>query len=193
MEYDLSHNGFESFIVFLRYTEGAAIAPASIFTHLCGVRQQDNHCQPPAYDIRKTARHLAIFSYLVHIIRDFQKDTLANLVYFPSDLLSRFNLSFDDLREVAEQGVVPDGFRHLVSLYHGMADRYRLMARQIVDREFSDILPRYRLSLEIIYELYSQIFERISPADGHFGAEELNPTPEQISNRIQQTIDNFRP
>lgn len=193
MEYDLSHNGFESFLVFLRYTEGAAIAPASIFTHLCGVRQDDSRCQPPSYDIRKAARHLAIFSYLVHIIRDFQKDTLANLVYFPLDLLSRFNLSSDDLRAVAEQGVVPDRFRDLISLYRQMADRYRVRAREMINREFSVNLPRYRLSLEIIYSLYSQIFERISPADGRFDADELNPTPEQVRSRIQQTIDGFRP
>ena len=74
MIYDLKHDGFRNFRAFLRYTEGAAIAPASIFTHLCGLQGDGQHgFRPPVYDVRYLARPLALFSYLVHIVRDFQK------------------------------------------------------------------------------------------------------------------------
>ncbi len=39
MIYDLRHNGFTTFHRFLRYAEGASIAPAAVFMHLCGLRQ----------------------------------------------------------------------------------------------------------------------------------------------------------
>ena len=41
MIYDVKHSGFQTFQSFLEYTEGAAIAPASIFMHLCGIRIND--------------------------------------------------------------------------------------------------------------------------------------------------------
>jgi phytoene/squalene synthetase len=83
MLYDLRHDGFASMLTFLRYCNGAAIAPASIFMHLCGIRKDERGYRPPEYDSREAARPLALFSYLVHIIRDFQKDHLNNLNYFP--------------------------------------------------------------------------------------------------------------
>jgi phytoene/squalene synthetase len=72
MIYDLEYDGYKSLVCFLRYSEGAAIAPASVFMHLCGIRRRKNEFLQPAFDIRKAARPLALFSYLVHIMRDFQ-------------------------------------------------------------------------------------------------------------------------
>ena len=68
MTYDLYHNGFATFHKFLRYTEGAAIAPAAVFMHLCGVTPSNESYQPATFDIRSEARPLAVFSYLVHIM-----------------------------------------------------------------------------------------------------------------------------
>ena len=65
MDYDLEHNGFSTFQVFLRYCEGAAIAPAAVFVHLCGVKKEREEFCAPEFDIRKCARDLALFSYLV--------------------------------------------------------------------------------------------------------------------------------
>ncbi|RME25303.1 MAG: hypothetical protein D6800_07745, partial [Candidatus Zixiibacteriota bacterium] len=107
MLYELSREEFPSFLSFLRYTEGAAIAPAAIFMHLCGLRQIRGKTEPPVYDIRQAARPLAVFSYLVHIMRDFQKDMAAGLNYFPRQLLDRFNLTVPELREMAA-GEKPD-------------------------------------------------------------------------------------
>lgn len=104
MIYDLSHDGFESLNLFLKYSEGAAVAPASIFMHLCGIRMDDNTVTPPPYDIQDTARPLAVFSYLVHIMRDFQKDQLENLNYFADDILSKYQIDRESLRKMAIAG-----------------------------------------------------------------------------------------
>ncbi len=50
MIYDIYHNGFSSFQDFLAYSEGAAVAPGSVFTFLCGVSKVDGKYHPPPFD-----------------------------------------------------------------------------------------------------------------------------------------------
>jgi phytoene/squalene synthetase len=82
MVYDVDHNGYSSLLGFLRYAEGAAISPAAVFVHLCGLSSEAARYRPPAYDLREAARPLALFAYLVHIVRDFKKDQQSGLNYF---------------------------------------------------------------------------------------------------------------
>ncbi len=193
MIYDLEHDGFGSLLVFLRYSEGAAISPASIFMHLCGVEKIGKNYSGPKFNIRLAARPLALFSYFVHIIRDFQKDQLTNLNYFADNMLLKHNLNCDDLRSVAEGNSIPLEFRNLMADYQSIANYYRLKARKVLDNIIPLLQPKYQLSLEMIYNLYFQIFERINIESGNFTKAELNPTGDEVKNRIKQTIDNFTP
>jgi len=190
MLYDLNHNGFKSFLVFLRYSEGAAISPASVFMHLCGVQNQNGNYLPPSFDIRKAARPLALFSYLVHIIRDFEKDHKNNLNYFAHDLLRNYSLTLDDLSDIATGSKIPDNFRKLTALYKQFALYYRKMAEKKLDEISPQLQNRYRLSLNIIYNLYNQIYDRIEPETGLFTADFLNPTPSEIKSEIDNIIKN---
>lgn len=193
MIYDLEHDGFRSLRVFLRYAEGAAIAPASVFMHLCGVSEGgDGGCRAPSYDIRQAARPLALFSYLVHIVRDFQKDQLRGLNYFADDFLATRNLNREDLRRVAEGGQVPPMLRDLIGQYRSLADHYRSKARDQLDFLASAMEPRYRLSLEIIYGLYHLVFEKIDPQNGRFTEVELNPLPVEIQTRLSEIVSEFK-
>jgi len=193
MVYDLEHDGFESLLVFLRYSEGAAISPASIFMHLCGIEKIGNKYSAPSFDIRLAARPLALFSYFVHIIRDFQKDQLANLNYFADNMLLKHELNCENLRSVAEGKLIPSEFRNLMADYQSIANYYRLKARKVLDNIIPLLQPKYQLSLEMIYSLYYQIFDRIDIESGNFAEAELNPTGDEVKNRIKQTIDNFTP
>ena len=193
MAYDLKHDGYASFHIFLRYTEGAAIAPASVFIHLCGIENGDDGCRPPTFDIRKAARPLAVFSYLVHILRDFQKDQLNNLTYYADSVLRRFGLRRDSLRAVAEGEAIDQPFRSFMAAYRSFADYYRLKARERLTEVLPQLGPRYQLSLEMIYQLYLQIFERVDPENGSFTTDELNPAPAEIKARIERTISTFVP
>jgi len=193
MIYDLKHEGFRNFRQFLRYTEGAAIAPASVFTHLCGLQGDDEQgFHPPAYDVRGLARPLALFSYLVHIVRDFQKDQLSGLNYFADDMLKSRSLTPQDLRRAAESGEIPDSLRDLIGAYRHAADYYRGKARQTLDALAPSLKPRYRLSLEVIYGLYLLVFERIDPVSGCFTEKELNPAPAEIQARLEETARKFQ-
>ncbi len=192
MIYDLKHDGFHNFRGFLRYTEGAAIAPASVFTHLCGVQGDDTQgFSPPTYDIRQLARPLALFSYLVHIVRDFEKDQLSGLNYFAADMLQSRSLTPKDLRRAAETCKIPDSIRDLIGAYRAAADYYRNKARKTLDILAVSLEPRYRLSLEVIYGLYMLVYERIDPVSGDFTEKELNPAPAEIQARLEAVASNF--
>ncbi len=193
MEYDLRNEGFRTFTVFLRYCEGAAISPAAIFMHLCGAVKDGERYRAPAYDIRQASRHLALFSYLVHILRDFEKDQRSGLNYFADDILARNSLTAVELQIFAQSGEVDDRFRNLAATYLRIADYYRLRARSTIDRVLPQLEPRYQLSLEIIYGLYSQIFDRIDAERGSFSTAALNPSAEEVGGRIEQIISSFHP
>jgi phytoene/squalene synthetase len=193
MVYDLRHRGFASFRTFLRYSEGAAISPAAVFMHLCGVTKTPEGYRAPDYDIRKSARSLAIFSYLTHIMRDFEKDQKAGLNYFADTVLADVGLTADEVRRMAQSGQIDDRMRQVMKVYQALAARYQQMARSVVDETLPFLDQRYQLSLELIYSLYSQIFSRVDPDTGGFTGKELNPTPEEVDRRVKETIKNFRP
>jgi phytoene/squalene synthetase len=193
MIYDINHDGFPTLASFLDYAEGASVAPASIFVHLNSLSGKDGSFGVPAYDVKEAARPCAVFSYLVHIIRDFQKDQLNNLNYFADDRIASHGLTRRKLREFAEGKHADSNFRGLIGEYYRLADEYRIQTVDII-RKISPLLePRYQLSLGIIFSLYLMVFERIDIENGSFTAEELNPTPEETKARVYQTIMNFHP
>ncbi len=192
MMYDLAHDSYPTWRVFRRYCEGAAVAPASVFMHLCAVDTRGDTCVGPTFDVRAAARPLALFSYLVHIIRDFQRDQRQHLNYFAQNLLRQHRLTVSQVRSMAQAGRISFSLRNLISQYAGFAEHFRRSARVSIDRTARFLAPRYRLSLEIIYSLYSQIHERIDPTSGTFAADELNPGPEEVRRRLDETVAAFQ-
>jgi phytoene/squalene synthetase len=191
MLYDINHDGFATLNAFLEYSQGASVAPAAIFVHLNSITKRNGSYEVPAFDVREAATPCAIFSYLVHIIRDFQKDLLNNLNYFPDDLIAKNNLTRDDLLEIAHGRAAGKSFRNLVNEYHSLADEYRMKTYNMISKISPLLEPRYQLSLEIIFNLYLMVFERIDIRNGNFTTEELNPTPDQTKERVYQTILKF--
>ena len=192
MIYDINNNGFPTLDAFLDYACGASVAPASIFVHLNGLQNINGRYEAPRFDVKWAATPCAIFSYLVHIIRDFQKDQLNNLSYFADDLIIKNHLTRSVLLEFANGKPVNNNFRNLIRQYYLLADEYRLTTYDII-KEIRPLLePRYQLSLEIIFDLYLMVFERIDIKNGKFTTEELNPTPEETRERVYNIIMNFK-
>lgn len=192
MIYDIDHTGFLTVNDFIEYSQGASVAPASIFVHLNGLRTNGKEYLEPAFDVKYAATPCAIFSYLVHIIRDFQKDQLNNLNCFANDVTMKNGLTPYDLRKIAEGASIPEGFRRMIDEYRTLADTYRKKTLEVM-QEISPLLePRYRLSLRIIFNLYLMVYERIDVQKGNFTMNELNPTPEEIRKRVYETIASFK-
>jgi phytoene/squalene synthetase len=191
MIYDIDHNGFPTLDTFLDYAGGASVAPASVFVHLTGLIRKDGAFNLPSFDVKEVATPCAIFSYLVHIIRDFQKDQLNNLNYFADDLIGKNGLTRQDLREIAGGHPVNPQFRGLIRDYYSLAVKYRDETFHMLEKIRPLVEPRYQLSLEIIFDLYLMVFERIRPDSGNFTTAELNPTPEETRERVLRKIVNF--
>ncbi|MBA7523239.1 hypothetical protein ES705_15362 [subsurface metagenome] len=184
MIYDINHDGFPTYNDFILYAEGASVAPASVFVHLCCLGKYNNQYIPPDFDVMEIARPCALFSYLVHIIRDFQKDQFNNLNYFANDILENNNLVPSDLKKIANGAPITKAFRNVIEEYYSYAENYKQETLQIIRRIEDQLEQRYLLSLYIIFNLYLQVFERIDIANGLFITEELNPTPEEVKERI---------
>lgn len=189
MIYDLEHDSFKTFLIFARYCEGAAIAPASIFMHLCGFSSNKSN---KFTDIRKAARPLAIFSYVVHIMRDFQKDQQAGLNYFSNDILESKGVTLQDLRDTAEGKPIKPEFRAVIREYYQIGEYYRKMSRANLDNILPLLSSQYQLSLNVIYGLYLQIYERVKPQSGIFDTSELNPKPSEVKARLNTIISEFK-
>jgi phytoene synthase len=190
MIYDINHNGFDTFDDFLTYAEGASNSPATIFLHLCCLENNNGEYQQPFINIPELARPCAMFSYLVHIIRDFQKDQANNLNYFANDILERNGLIASDLSDIASGKVaVPDKFRRVIAEYYVYAEKYKEQTEDIIKCLKGNIGERYYLSLKIIFDLYLQIFERIDIENGSFSTEELVPTSDEVKSRVIKCLN----
>jgi phytoene/squalene synthetase len=193
MIYDIHHDGFATLDTFIDYAGGASVAPASIFVHLCGLTKENNTYLPPAFDVKEVATPCAIFSYLVHIIRDFVKDHTHNLNYFPDDLIDKHKLDRQKLLSMAQGERISDNFRTLIAELYVVADNYRIKTQAIMQEIKPYLEPASQLSIEIIFELYVMVFERIDIDNGTFSTAELNPTPVEIKERVKSCIDQFEP
>ncbi len=184
MIYDINHEGFDTYSDFISYAEGASVAPASVFVHLCCLSEKDKQYYPPTFNVIEVARPCALFSYLVHIIRDFQKDQHNNLNYFALDILNKHNLSPADLKRMAHGAPITPDFRNMIKEYYNYAEKYKEETIYTISNIKDQLDDRYILSLYIIFELYLQVFERIDIENGNFTVEELNPTPAEIKERV---------
>jgi hypothetical protein len=75
--------------------------------------------------------------------------------------------------------------------YRQIADGYRADTLKVMKEICPLLEPRYRLSLEVIFDLYMMVFERIDPDHGTFSTEELNPTPDETRERVRGVIERF--
>jgi len=191
MIYDINHNGFATVNDFIDYSQGASVSPASVFVHLNGLTHKNGTYIEPAFDVRWASTPCALFSYIVHIIRDFQKDQLNHLNYFADDAMNKNGLTATDLKKIAHGAGIPEGFRNMIGMYYGLADQYRKKTFDIIEKICPLLEPRYRLSLMIIFNLYLMVFERIDIEKGKFTTDELNPAPDEIRKRVYNTILEF--
>ena len=192
MLYDINHDGFATIGDFVQYAGGASVAPASVFVHLAGLQSNDGVYSDPPFNVRRTASPCAMFSYFVHIIRDFRKDQLNNLSYFSDDIVYRHDLTRADLKKIALGAPVSDGFREMMREFYRITDGYRISTLRVINEVCPLLEPRYKLSLEIIFDLYMMVFERIDPDKGSFSTEELNPTPEETRERVRLVIERLK-
>ena len=189
MIYDIQNDGFPSYHEFEKYSEGASVAPAAIFVHLCCLNDERNGYVVPGMKLLDVSRPCALFSYIVHIIRDFQKDFEENLIYLAKDRMDEAGIGVLDLYETAREINVSEGFRNLIKWYLEKADEYKWQTYRIIDEMAPHLQPEYLMSLQVIFELYLAVYEKVDYQHGKFTTQELNPLPEEILSRVEKLMD----
>ena len=94
---DIKGSDMQSWDDFLHYCKGATIAPASIYIYLLAATYtKEKHFEYKLpHELSYYARDLAIYCYIVHIVRDLTKDAIASprLITIPNELLFENGLS----------------------------------------------------------------------------------------------------
>lgn len=107
MQADVSEKPLADWDDFLQYCVGATIAPAEVFlyTLCCDVDKHGIYSADTDYDFQDLAHEMAIFCYLVHIMRDIAKDSLqgGQLVTIPTNFLNDVGLTRDNISTSADK------------------------------------------------------------------------------------------
>lgn len=105
---DVAEEPMDEWDDFIAYCEGATAAPASIFVYLLSARYDPEIgytsplTNPPLYH----ARDMAIFCYIIHILRDLPEDIKGpdRLVTIPSEMLIAADITLGEIRNAIGQG-----------------------------------------------------------------------------------------
>ena len=193
MKYDIENDRFDTFKQFLAYSEGAAVAPAAIFLHLAASSFDDRgQLIRPTFDIQEAARPLAIFSYLVHILRDFKKDFIAGekpLIYIDMETTDMFYVDEKELAKNATGWHQSLKFTKMIMWYFNRLTEFQVKAEHMLD-EIAPYLPEDGLfALRLIYELYSETASKISDRQYILVREDLNLTKDEILTAAERTVN----
>lgn len=104
---DVAEEPMDEWDDFIAYCEGATAAPASIFVYLLSARYDPEIgytsplTNPPIYH----ARDMAIFCYIIHILRDLPEDIKGpdRLVTIPSEMLIAADITLGEIRNAIGQ------------------------------------------------------------------------------------------
>ncbi|MFL6291147.1 MAG: phytoene/squalene synthase family protein [Thermoanaerobaculia bacterium] len=167
MHQDLEGQRFATFRDFLDYAEGAAVAPTTIFLYLIASRSPASggaYRLPEGFDLLGSGRHLGIFAYLGHILRDLAADLATGregLLYLAADDLEAFGITEEMLfADLAKRQASPQ----LRALVDELVERARARLRH--GRRLLQVLDGTLTSdcafiLELIVTLYQEVVDRI--------------------------------
>jgi phytoene synthase len=187
MDRDLEERRFASYAEFLDYAEGATVAPTTIYLLLLTAGEPTaplaaaGEDRPPRYEPREAfdavagGRHLGLFAYLTHILRDLPQDLAAGergLLYLAADDMQRFGVTEEALRRDLVRGRASPEARGLLTELGGRARGHLERGRALL-AGLDGGLPRdCAFILRLIVAIYEAALERIE-ARGH------DPFPER--------------
>ncbi|MGE0255683.1 MAG: squalene/phytoene synthase family protein [Alphaproteobacteria bacterium] len=167
LEADLRERPLPRWSDFHAYAEGAAVAPASIFVTLLATDIDRDFAgrYSPATPATDYARALAIFCYLVHILRDLAEDARGHpqLLTVPAEVLAPLGLDRDSFGAAIRAG---DARRvePAIGAIAGEARRWRPRALADVAALSGLIPPVEGAVIETLFTLYDEQFAAVADA-----------------------------
>jgi phytoene synthase len=144
MRWDIEHSRFNTFKEFLNYTEGAAIAPATVFISVLSGQSDGEkyNCSANGNNSYYYAKDLAIFCYLTHILRDVSCDLEledSGLIYLPMEDLNRYSISENDLWNFKSTKSINTNFQQLMEHQIKRARTFGEAGRASVAKLFNEL------------------------------------------------------
>ena len=168
MRWDLEGRGFGTFAEFVEYTEGASVAPTTIYLYLIVAAQQSDgntYQPPPQFDLIRCGRDLGLFAYLGHILRDLAYDISTGengLFYLTDEDMAAHGVFKESLLSDLESGSSGSGLQALV---HDLVERARISAKngragfQVLGGQLD---PDCAFILEMIVGMYERVLDKIA-------------------------------
>ncbi len=164
MKRDIREETLHTWNDFLAYCEGACVAPATIFLYILGCRVDSEKRstlswpEPPDH----YARDMAIFCYLVHILRDLPKDVRQNnqLLTIPVEFFSGASIRVQEFTHAILAGNSHEAAPVIGKMIE-QAHQYEKRAEDQL-RRLRGLLDRreYRM-VWVLHKLYSRTFRTI--------------------------------
>jgi len=170
MRSDISSNEFATWSDFIDYSEGATVAPTTIYLTLIASKfntSMNRYEAEKNFDILECGRNLGLFAYLGHIIRGLAKDIReeSTRICISNEDMTAHGLSIDTItKDVFKRQADPKTRNLIMDLllraknYH---DNGRAIAEEIMDFLESDC----RFILELIITIYENIIKKIESTD----------------------------
>lgn len=166
MRRDAAERPIEDWPDFLSYCEGATVAPAAVFLFVLTARAQKGRLVATLDEeaLFDAARPMALFCYLVHILRDLAKDAPrgGQLVTLPADLLAAHGLTREAVAAAVETRS-PEALG-LAGDLTGRAAAYRAETEAVRARLAPDLAPRERAILAALTTVYARLHDGLAAA-----------------------------
>jgi phytoene synthase len=181
MRWDIEHSRFNTFKEFLNYTEGAAIAPATVFISVLSAKSDGEkyNCSANGNNSYYYAKDLAIFCYLTHILRDVSCDLEledSGLIYLSVEDLNRFSISENDLWNFKSTKSINTKFQQLMEYQIRRARKFGNTGKAKMNRLFEYLDSDCRFILNLLVSLYEKTMDKIESVSYNVfnGKHELN-------------------
>ena len=171
MHQDIDSSRFATYDQFLGYTEGASVAPTTIYLYLIAAERRDAaelYVPPAELDLIACGRQLGIFAYLGHILRDLAQDLATGdegLLYLAASDMATHGVSEESLRHDLERGQAAEPLRALV---RSLAERSRqayATSRQLLTPLDGRLSGDRAFILELIVTIYKAIVDKVEACD----------------------------
>lgn len=191
MRSDLSDGEFVRWADFLAYAEGATVAPTTIYLWLIMARRnvtKGTYELPREFDLYACGRHLGIFAYLGHIIRDLALDVTSmttRLCIARKDMLTH-GVSPEMLRNEALNHRASHATKRLVADLLQRARDHLAQGRALAQPAYELIESDSLFILELIITIYEHVIEKIESIGCDPMSERHHLTPLERAEIVQQ-------
>lgn len=171
MHQDVDQPRFATYTAFLDYTEGASVAPTTIYLALLAARDASGsgvYRVPETFDLIGCGRALGTFAYLAHILRDLAEDLETGdegLIYLAADDMAKHDLDDDELRHDVARRHAGDALRALTAELAGRAQQALDTGRRLLVPLDGRLERDCAYVLELILTIYDRILDAVAAAD----------------------------